>query len=927
MNRTAKLYRSFLITFIFVSGFQMSYSQEKKRDSILEAAEKHRSYSGSKKLNGLVTNAQKDLVVKNAKDSLYAATLYLLEAESLFYGWDVPLVTKKFNLGLSMCPKNDEGQILKAEILLSSSYMDAPSGFEMIAYTKNKKALTILENLESTTPPGELLMPVYQMLMTLSSIFGNTSESEVYRFKAEEFFNKNSFEPKADIDFYNSNIMTLYKTEVDEETILFYVDKMKAYPNKKYAPLYKYSYASSLNRLTEYYYRSFKRGNKTALKKGYKVINTVLEKYKDDKDMNYYKRVELYFKCEFLLAENKLQEALKTNELLLSMYNKKDRNRIMYENLPQRLRILLKLKRVEESKKLIYKTLEVFHNSKDTLKKDYSNFSPKNTLIYTYIFLDVSDAFNQHRKINADVNETVTLFNKLSLIQFQNSIQNKLTTPKTRALFKRIVSNLIEEQKYGYNEKFNTPKLLETIENVENTLDWQEFLQQRAYTQSDVINDYKYEESALRNKLVKARQKNQDSAIVNIELQLNQLKNNFKEANPDISKFSFSNFSTEDFRKKLQDKELTLRYMKVADSLYVFAIDAVDTKIINLGASKEIKELSETYLTNLTKRADDEQISKTLYTKLIPELAQNFDHINIVPDSYLFKLPFETLKNTKGKYLIEEKSIIYAPYTSLLKYEDKLVANKTESNVMIFTPSYDADPLSSEEIVVRGNEYRLNGAKKESELIAKIFNNKSFSNYNATKENFKKHAPNGQLLHLSMHAAINPSVPQLSHLVFTEGNTDNKLYLEELYGMNLNASMAVLSACNTGTGVIDDTKGAISLHRAFTQAGVPTTVSSLWSAPDSATQQIMVNFYEELKSGKTKAKALQLAKLNYLENTKNAELRAPFYWAGFVINGNNNPVSVSNSSFDSITLWTILIAGLLIFIVFVIHRKNKIMDK
>ena len=57
----------------------------------------------------------------------------------------------------------------------------------------------------------------------------------------------------------------------------------------------------------------------------------------------------------------------------------------------------------------------------------------------------------------------------------------------------------------------------------------------------------------------------------------------------------------------------------------------------------------------------------------------------------------------------------------------------------------------------------------------------------------------------------------------------------------------------------------------------------------------MVAFYENLKLGQNKAQALQQAKIHYLKNSQNEKLKHPFYWAGFVLSGNNSPVHVSKS--------------------------------
>lgn len=69
----------------------------------------------------------------------------------------------------------------------------------------------------------------------------------------------------------------------------------------------------------------------------------------------------------------------------------------------------------------------------------------------------------------------------------------------------------------------------------------------------------------------------------------------------------------------------------------------------------------------------------------------------------------------------------------------------------------------------------------------------------------------------------------------------------------------------------------MSLSQAFMYSGIPATVSSLWSAPDQSTKEIMISFYTYLKEGLPKSKALQLAKVDYLENNTNPKLRHPHY--------------------------------------------------
>ena len=98
----------------------------------------------------------------------------------------------------------------------------------------------------------------------------------------------------------------------------------------------------------------------------------------------------------------------------------------------------------------------------------------------------------------------------------------------------------------------------------------------------------------------------------------------------------------------------------------------------------------------------------------------------------------------------------------------------------------------------------------------------------------------------------------------------------------------MLSACNTGTGTIVNGEGIMSLSRALTFSGTRSAVVSLWQVPDKETSEIMISFYENLKDGQSKDEALANAKRDFIEN--NPMKNHPFYWAGFVVNGDVSPI-------------------------------------
>ena len=119
--------------------------------------------------------------------------------------------------------------------------------------------------------------------------------------------------------------------------------------------------------------------------------------------------------------------------------------------------------------------------------------------------------------------------------------------------------------------------------------------------------------------------------------------------------------------------------------------------------------------------------------------------------------------------------------------------------------------------------------------------------------------------------------------------------------------MVVLSACETGVGKWQSGEGIVSLARGFAYAGAKSIITSLWSANDRSTAQVMENFYTNLKAGLSKKEALRQAKLEFLSSQKDPLNTHPFYWATFVPIGDLE-ASINTSSYASTSwLWCFLL--------------------
>ena len=122
-----------------------------------------------------------------------------------------------------------------------------------------------------------------------------------------------------------------------------------------------------------------------------------------------------------------------------------------------------------------------------------------------------------------------------------------------------------------------------------------------------------------------------------------------------------------------------------------------------------------------------------------------------------------------------------------------------------------------------------------------------FTDQSATEQNFKRNADRFKIIHLATHAMIDNQNPAKSRLLFNidpDSGEDGMLYSYELYGINLNAGLVTLSACNTGFGQVSWGKGVLSLARAFAYAGSPNVVMSLWPVDDQLTSGLVKAFYE-----------------------------------------------------------------------------------
>ncbi len=270
---------------------------------------------------------------------------------------------------------------------------------------------------------------------------------------------------------------------------------------------------------------------------------------------------------------------------------------------------------------------------------------------------------------------------------------------------------------------------------------------------------------------------------------------------------------------------------------------------------------------------------------LLPTSSSN--RVIFIPQGELFLVPFSALQDSSGKSLIEKHTILTAPSIQVLELTRqqstrilKTDARSSSGDALIVgNPTM---PSVSPQIGEKPQQLKnLPGAKREAEAIAPLLNTTPLTGDAATETVVKAKLSQARIIHLATHGILNDSEALQSAIALAPTNTDNGLLTaEEILNLKLNASLVVLSACDTGRGSITG-DGVIGLSRSLIAAGTPSVIVSLWSVPDAPTEELMTEFYRQLKLTGNKAQALRIAMLKLKEKYPNS----PRKWAAFTLIG------------------------------------------
>ncbi len=313
--------------------------------------------------------------------------------------------------------------------------------------------------------------------------------------------------------------------------------------------------------------------------------------------------------------------------------------------------------------------------------------------------------------------------------------------------------------------------------------------------------------------------------------------------------------------------------------------------------------------------------SQSLYEKLalnvLEAVPSGVNRLIVIPDGALAHVPFELLNASDGAYLLEDYVVSYGISATLFfDYPLRMEPKNNEVKILAMSPNFPGGGENAKPVLMAMRSGEMNalvnlpGSKVEVSNIASIWSSSPMTDQEATETYFKEKGSDYDILHFATHGLVDQEYSDFSKMALTpDAENDGFVHAYELKNLSLKARLAVISACNTGYGRIEEGEGIMNLSRSFAYAGVPATVVSLWPASDKSTPELMEAFHQYLRKGFAKDEALNNARKDYLKQAV-GPAKHPFFWGGFILIGNYEPL-VSQSGFE----YKWLLLGILLLVV------------
>lgn len=391
----------------------------------------------------------------------------------------------------------------------------------------------------------------------------------------------------------------------------------------------------------------------------------------------------------------------------------------------------------------------------------------------------------------------------------------------------------------------------------------------------------------------------------------NSFLDSLKEAYPAYYKYKFDIITpsiSEIQNDFLNDSTNVIQYYMTSDSLYILNITNKNVELETRPSSKTLKSDIKSLLSILSNKdslefkshfEEFQELSFGIYQKLFGCLTHHRKHTIVIGDGIINYVPFDVLIREKGmvpKYLIEDHVFSTAPSLSVLKVNQKNSTNKFDNMLMVCPEYFSFNELAP-----------LIQSENEITAFQDITTTQVLRREEASLNNFNAQCSDYDIIHFSSHSGVNQETNQ-PWIAFN----DSLINLNEIYKLDLNASLVILSSCRSLDGKSNTSEGINSMARAFLFANSSAVVGSMWDLNEAAGFEILNDFYKGLKKNMDKPSSLREAKLKYI---KKNPYKSAYYWAPLIMIG--DPDGLDTTPSQSHLGWMLIIVvalGLMFFV-------------
>ena len=286
--------------------------------------------------------------------------------------------------------------------------------------------------------------------------------------------------------------------------------------------------------------------------------------------------------------------------------------------------------------------------------------------------------------------------------------------------------------------------------------------------------------------------------------------------------------------------------------------------------------------------ADTDRDLQMFYKLIIAPVANLLTgpEIVIVPERSMFRVPFVALREETGKKFLTEKfRIRIAPSLTTLKLIQDSPADYHSHTAALIV----GDPEVGV-VLYKGAPKDITAlpcARREAEMIGRLMDVQPLIGEHATKQAVLNGIDSVSLIHIAAHGNAERGQIALAPNRRTESTgisqeEDYLLTMEDISKVQLRAKLVVLSCCHSGRGQIN-CEGVVGIARAFLGSGARSVLVSRWALEDTATEQLMNQFYAHLADGESASESLHQA-MKWMRNNRFTKVSQ---WAPFMLIGDD----------------------------------------